>query len=61
MFERRAQSAGGEVPDVHLAVRRSGDDRACAGRPCGRGRAVDGSDDVDKGDGFHALALGVAA
>ena len=61
MFERRAQSAGVEVPDAHLTVRRSGDDHACAGRLGVRGRAVDGTDDVDEDDVFHALALGVPA
>ena len=56
MLKRRAQPIRFEIPDAHFAVRRTSDDRVCAGR------AIDGAtDDVDKRNGFHALAVRVAA
>ena len=56
MFECRAQPIRFEIPDAHLAVRRTSDDRVCAGR------AVDDTtDNVDKSNGFYALAVRVAA
>ena len=61
MFERRAQPIRFEIPDAHLAVRRTGDDRVGAGRPSRCARAVDGADDIDKSNGLYALALRVAA
>ena len=61
MLERRAQPIRFEIPDAHLAVRRASDDRVGAGRSSGCARAIDGADDVDKGNCFDALAVRVAA
>ncbi len=61
VLERRAQAARVEVPDAHLAICRSCDDRACPGRPNGRARAISGANDTDEDDGFHALAICVTA
>ena len=61
MLERRAQPIRFEIPDAHLAVRRAGDDRVGAGRSSGCARAIDGADDVDKGNCFDALAVRMTA
>ena len=63
VLERHAQTTRVEIPDTHFAICRAGYDRVCGGRPnscCAR--AINGGgDDVDEGNGFYALAFGVAA
>ena len=59
MLECRAQPIRFEIPDANLAVCRTSDDRVEAGRSSGCAHAIDGADDVDKGNGFNALAARV--
>jgi|SRR5712671_1422317 len=61
VLKRGAQPTGVEVPNAHLAVRRAGDDCACAGRPNGCTGAISGANDVDEDDSFHTLARGMAS
>ena len=61
MLEPCAQPIRFEISSAHLAVCRASDDRVGAGRPSRCVRAIDGADDVDKGNGFDALAVRVAA
>lgn len=61
MLERHAQPTRVEIPDTHFAICCTGYDRVCAGRPDRCARAINGGDDVDKGNRFYALAFGVAA